>query len=1344
MFDILNDIQTNINKLYGVITVHEIEEDFMGRFIKRRLELIIALCIVLSICSAIFIHNAVKAEPQDFYFYYINSANNSEKVKITEYAIEKSNMVIHLNSDSGLYDNDQITWHVEDPSILTIEQTPGSRTSATLKALKPGTSKVWAEIKRPKGETFEIFSAECIFTVVLAINDYTNVPENQGKIIHLFEEDNKDCGSLVLDVGENFNLGLKIGQAQAQDLSWTSLNKNIAQIDSSGKVVGIQPGIAKILAQTYDLEHQNTILQSDYIYVVIKPKFKDANGVPKADINLSNPTTLQTNISDYNGSGSSPSDDEIEPRNAAEFAWIVRDASDNTILVDTLSNLTSPRVTITPSRVDGSAKINCKSGNYIVEVYPLYEGDSDVNVIGTEYAPSKAIITEYVKVNTLSMLDYVQVNDVWDLYKVSNIYNVAKDFDITVDNCDYNREKGIITFNNQGIAMIQFQKKSDSQLPLDEDLFENGILTVFVKVRPYTIPDKTVRIMKGATERISISDYGYEPSDYGTVYQYEFRSNDTSIATVYSNTPRTTDITGVKDGATTVDCLITYDNGIIRKITCNVIVWKKISAKLSVTEKEIMVDEQFTISASYSADANPESDINVKWVDVTNDVTKSPIQIINNDDTNYKSVSILGVRKGQTTIALMDLNDKSDAKPLAVCVITVVEKTTVEFEKSDYDVVLDKNNLNVNKLNLELIYKPKAPTNPRVEWDSTNKTVATVENGLVTYKSAGYSYITAKYYLTDNSFVSASCRVNVYQQYEKVTLSKTSVKVNTGDEINIKAICSPSDYIWPKDKVLTWKTNNDIVVQVSGNDEIPTMKAVGPGRAIITVSTTSGKTATCTIEVSQPPTGISFPDKSITMKVGEKKALITTLVPLNVTDKTLTFSSSNDDYLTIDDKGYATAVSAGIYGKVNVDVRVATSNGLQATLRVTIIQHVTDMQLNYSEKKIAKGTTFALKPIITPNNAYNKGVTYHSANTRVATVTSSGVVRGVNGGYALISCTSNDTGLTRYCLLVVEEKTSSISLNKSTYVIGINKTYTLKATVKSNYSTNSKVKWKSSNSKIVTVTQKGEIKGIKPGYATITVTAQDGSGVYATCRVRVIRQVTTINLNKASAQIIKGDSLKLIATVKPTNATLKSVKWTSSDEKVAYVDSVGKVVAVDIGRCIITATTKDGSGKSAKCIVEVINENPITSLTIVNRDITMIVGENTKLNSYVAPKRNTDKLRWYSDDTRIVSINSKTGKMKALRTGTATITLASSSGKATTTTVTVVGLSRTSLTMEQYDTYQLRVINGRSIQWDSVNQHIVNVSRTGKLSARKKGTTYVTAIVNGRKIRCKVTVKSIK
>ena len=1311
----------------------------MKRLIHRRWKLIITLCMALAIGGAFFIRNVAMAETQDFYFYYINSADNNNKIKITEYTIEKPSMVIHLNSDSGIFDSDEISWKVEDPSILTITPNVGTGTSATITCVKPGTSKVWAEIKRPVDGDYQIFSAECIFTVRLAINDYVNTPGNQGKIIHLFDEDPDDCGSLVIDVNESFNLGLKIGQAQAQDLSWTSLNKNIADIDDSGKVVGIQPGIAKILAQTYDLANHDNILQTDYIYVVVRPKFKGEDGQAYKTVTLSNPEVLKTNISDYIST-----DEEIETRNASEFVWIVKNADTNEVLANTYTKKTSPLVSITPSKVDGTAAIDCKSGNYTVEVYPIYK-DPLIDVMAAEnYIASKAKITEYVDIKLLTDADYVQVNDVWDLYKISNIYNIAEDFDINVTNCEYSKLKGTITFDKQGIAMVQFKRKYGSKLPLD-NAFSDGVLTVYINVKPYTVQTNQVRVKMGGAARVSVSDYGYDASQYGIAYEYAFLSNNEKIATVYSNTPKSTDIRGITPGSTTVDCKISYSNGITRKLTWNVSVWKKISATLDVTQKKITIGTQFTIQAKYPTNTNPDSDINVQWVNVTNDKTKSPIKIINEDTNDYSRVSVLGVSEGVGSIALMDLNDSEDAEPLAVCYITVVKNTEIAFSQTEYSVVL-QNDTSKNNMVLNLIYSPEKPEFPKVVWDSTNKSVATVENGLVTYKSAGLTDIVATYYAADGISVSKSCRLTVYQKIDSVSITQKSIKLNTGDVFRLEANYTPNNtvYMLPEDRILSWKADDESVVQVDKTGSIINVKALRPGKTTIKVITTSGEESFCSVEVIQLPTSVSFPDKTITMDVGDKKKLSAAVAPLTATDTNVEFTSSMEDYLAIDKDGLATAKSAGPNGKTTVYVYAKTSNGKNATLPVVITQRVDDMSIISSEKTLAKGSTFALNPTITPSNAYNKGVTYKSSNSRVANVTTNGVVRAVSGGSTIITCTSNDTGLTKYCLITVVEKASSVSLNQTSYVIGVGKTYTLKATVKSNFATNTKVKWKSSNSKIATVTQNGVIKGIKPGYVTITATSQDGSGVYATCRVRVIRQVSSIKLNKASAQIVAGNSVKLVATVTPTNATLKTVKWTSSNEQVAYVDSVGKVVAVEAGRCTIKATTNDGSQKSASCIIEVIDENPITTLTIVNKNITLAVGESARLNSYVAPKRNTDNVRWYSDDTRIVSINSKTGKMKANRTGTATITLASSSGKSTTTTVTVVGLNRSSLTMEQYDTYQLRVINGRTVQWDSSNYKIVNVNRTGKLSARKKGTTYVTAIVNGRKIRCKVKVKNIK
>ncbi len=1309
----------------------------MRKMVRHRIHLIVLLCTALVVGGAFFIHNIVNAASDEFYLYYVNSDNNN-RVPLSEFTIENPELVIHLGNNNGIFTSDEITWHVEHTDILDVEEFIGDKTSATITCKKPGKTKVWATIKRNLADGSEQqFSALCMFTVRLAVNDYTNVDGNRGKILHLFDEDAEDCGSLVIDVNESFNFKLKIGAAQARDLSWASLNENIATIQNDGTVTGIQPGIAKIQVQTYDLNNNNNVLQTDYIYVIVKPKFKKLDGNIASTIEISNPTKLETNISDY-----VTTSEEIEVRTASEFAWIVKDATNNAVLVDTFKGKTSPLVTINPSTTDGSVDIDCKAGKYLVEVYPVYKKDALINVMeAVNYMPGKVKVTEYVEVKELTEYANVLVNDVWDLQKITNIYNIPADFDITVEDCTYSKETRMITFTRTGTAMIRFKLKNGSTLPLDST-FTNGVLTLYVHVGAYTTQNINVSIMKGETKEIRVNDYGYDPSQYGTVYDYSFVSNDTRIVTITSDTPKTANLMGVKEGNTTVDCVISYENGIIRKLTWNVTVWKVITATIDPTEKEIEIDDQFKITATYPSNVNPESDINIQWVNVTNNLATSPIQIVNDEDKDYRGVSIRGMREGKATISLRDLNTGKD---LAVCNITVVANTRISFSKTDYNVVLDKVDTSKNFISQELIFTPKMPENPNVVWTSSNTSVATVSStGIVTYKSAGYTYIKATYYKSAELFVEATYRLNVYQKIDKISLNKTSVVANVKDDILIKAEYSPMEYVLLADQVLTWSTSNDSVVKVSGTTAIPTITAVGPGKATITVTTTSGKKATCSITVIQLPTSVKWADKSITMEVGDKTKLSASLAPINVTDSTLTYESSNPEYLSIDKNGVATAISAGDNGKVTMNVDVVTVNGIRAHLAVTIIQPVTDLTLNYTNRDLAKGSTFTLLPVITPTNAYDKGVTYFTTDSKVATVTSAGVVKGVNGGAVMIGCTSNDSGVTKYCLVIVKEKVSSVTLNKNSYVLGVGKTYKLVATVQSNFASNPTVKWTTSNKKVCTVTSKGVIKGVKIGYATITATSQDGSGQKATCRVRVIRNVTKIKLNKASAQIVEGNSLKLKATITPSNATLKTVSWTSSDETVAYVDSVGKVIAVKEGRCTITATAKDGSGKSASCIIQVIKDNPITGLTIVNKNTTLVVGESQKLSSFVSPKKHTDSVRWYTDDSRIVSINKKTGTIKARRTGIAVVTLATGSGKSATATITVVGLNRTSLSMEQYDTYQLRVVNGKGVNWISSNQSIVNVSTTGKLSARKVGTSYVSALVNGRKIRCKVKVRKIK
>jgi len=138
--------------------------------------------------------------------------------------------------------------------------------------------------------------------------------------------------------------------------------------------------------------------------------------------------------------------------------------------------------------------------------------------------------------------------------------------------------------------------------------------------------------------------------------------------------------------------------------------------------------------------------------------------------------------------------------------------------------------------------------------------------------------------------------------------------------------------------------------------------------------------------------------------------------------------------------------------------------------------------------------------------------------------------------------------------------------------------------------------WKSDNSEVLTVDEKGNVKAVGPGTATITATATDGSGKSASCTIKVIQPVTGITLNKTSLNMRTGGTATLTATVSPSNASSKGLKWKSSDTAVVTVDANGNVTAVGPGTANITVTAKDGSGKSASCTVTVKKENPFADV----------------------------------------------------------------------------------------------------------------------------------------------------
>ncbi|WXJ88712.1 hypothetical protein MTKAM_02710 [Moorella thermoacetica] len=195
-----------------------------------------------------------------------------------------------------------------------------------------------------------------------------------------------------------------------------------------------------------------------------------------------------------------------------------------------------------------------------------------------------------------------------------------------------------------------------------------------------------------------------------------------------------------------------------------------------------------------------------------------------------------------------------------------------------------------------------------------------------------------------------------------------------------------------------------------------------------------------------------------------------------------------------------------------------------------------------------------------------------------------------------------DRALTEETPPAEEVKVTGVSLDTNTLSLTVGSTVQLKATVSPDNATNKEVTWSTSDEKIATVDDQGNVKGVAVGKATITVTTADG-GFTDTCEVTVVRRsgggggggggggsttihVTGVSLDKTSLTMTVGDTAQLTATVTPDNASNKSVTWSSDNAAVATVDNTGKVTAVAAGTATITVKTVDG-GYTASCVVTV-------------------------------------------------------------------------------------------------------------------------------------------------------------
>lgn len=153
-----------------------------------------------------------------------------------------------------------------------------------------------------------------------------------------------------------------------------------------------------------------------------------------------------------------------------------------------------------------------------------------------------------------------------------------------------------------------------------------------------------------------------------------------------------------------------------------------------------------------------------------------------------------------------------------------------------------------------------------------------------------------------------------------------------------------------------------------------------------------------------------------TLNVGETKETYIIVYPELATNKTVTYTSQNPEFCTVDEKGVLTGIS---YGSTSIVVK--TNDGSKmAILNVKVTQdNVTGITLPFESLELMVGDTKTLTAVVTPSMALNKRVTYSTSNAEIVTITANGLITGVSTGEATITATTEDGGFTATCKVTV-------------------------------------------------------------------------------------------------------------------------------------------------------------------------------------------------------------------------------------------------------------------------------------------------------------------------------------
>ena len=419
----------------------------------------------------------------------------------------------------------------------------------------------------------------------------------------------------------------------------------------------------------------------------------------------------------------------------------------------------------------------------------------------------------------------------------------------------------------------------------------------------------------------------------------------------------------------------------------------------------------------------------------------------------------------------------------------------------------------------------------------------------------------------------------------KVVLDATQLNVTVNDVFNLVANILPKE----ADQKVTWNLSQPGILDMVGNGQFKALKA---GEVTITAMALdgSGVKAICHVGVKEKKPEV-LKATQVVLNETQHNAIVDDVFTL--TAKVMPEKAAQKVVWTMDKTNTLQDLGNGKFkalkaGEVAITATAQDGSEVKAICYVTVKNPMaTQVVLNETQHNATVDDVFTLTAKVMPEKAA-QNVVWTIDKTNILQDLGNGKFKALKAGEVTITATTQDESEVKAeCRVVVKNPMATqVVLNKTQHNAIVDHIFTLTAKVMPENAAQ-KVVWTMDKTDILQNMGKGKFKALKAGEVTITATAQDGSGVKASCHVRVKNPMATqVVPNKTQHNAIVDDVFTLTAKVMPEKAN-QQLKWTLNNTDVLQHLGDGRFKALKAGEAIVTISTQDGSEVKAECHIKV-------------------------------------------------------------------------------------------------------------------------------------------------------------